>query len=358
MEKIQSKFLFVLLMLLLVNHSSNSQEIPENVTSFEVQGAKKEVYKSFLPGLEPSKYITWENRIIHKKVKNSFIKATKSYYSISELTVSNRNAMANAYIQKQYTYEIWFKEISEQKTKVYLHLSVEINSVKGDKKAKLSSKEEEEKLCIVELNRILKFHQATNISLPEEYVKINDNEFIDERDYMKYKKVKIGNQIWMGENLNYETDSGSWYYEKSLSYGAKYGRLYNWETACKVCPSGWHLPSDAEWNELEMYLSMSQKEADTTERSILYVGDKLRSNKGWGKENPEYNESGFSALPAGLSFNNGEGFSKIGKKVNFWSSTEYSKNEAWSRKIVDPTNVIYIDIENKKYGFSVRCIKD
>ena len=94
--------------------------------------------------------------------------------------------------------------------------------------------------------------------------------FTDARDGQKYKKVKIGNQIWMAQNLNYDTSKGCGLYNTDSSITEIYSRYYEWETAVKVCPAGWHLPSLYEWNELTDFLGGSSiaggkmKEIDTT----------------------------------------------------------------------------------------------
>jgi hypothetical protein len=102
-------------------------------------------------------------------------------------------------------------------------------------------------ICLVGITK----HCAKQDNSPQTETKAitEKGSFTDTRDGKVYKTVKIGNQIWMAENLNYEAE-GSKCYDNNPANGQKYGRLYDWETAKKACPPGWHLPSDAEWQEL------------------------------------------------------------------------------------------------------------
>jgi uncharacterized protein (TIGR02145 family) len=156
-----------------------------------------------------------------------------------------------------------------------------------------------------------------------------------------YKVVKIGSQIWMAENLkttHYSDgtiiplleDSVSWinldytskaycYYNNRVEYSDIYGALYNWAAAMNgtsssnlnpsgvqgVCPDGWHLPSDSEWKELEMYLGMSQIEANKSGNRGTVEGGKLKSSGYTYWESPNTgatNSSGFTALPSGTQW--------------------------------------------------------
>ena len=183
----------------------------------------------------------------------------------------------------------------------------------------------------------------------------------DDRDGQTYKTVKIGDQVWMAENLNYryiqqtfegaEEDSSSYCYNDDPANCAKYGRLYLWSAALVVCPEGWHLPNTTEWNAL--FTAVGGK---TT------AGTMLKSTEGWndGYDGTSGNGSDsyfFSALPAG-NRNDGGDFYNEGNSANFWSSTENSRYYAYRMDLNcydDSPNLLYDD---KDYGFSVRCLKD
>jgi uncharacterized protein (TIGR02145 family) len=181
--------------------------------------------------------------------------------------------------------------------------------------------------------------------------------FTDKRDDRTYKTVKIGNQTWMAENLDYDPGDGSWVYDNDASNDAALGRLYDWKTARDACPAGWHLPSDEEWKELEVHLDMSKSDADTFGLRGAHVGIKLKSAGGWSSGGKGIDESGFSTLPGGYRFSNGS-FHDKGYGAYFWTSTEFDSNQAWFRSLGYDGGDVGRNIGPKKYGFSIRCIKD
>jgi len=128
----------------------------------------------------------------------------------------------------------------------------------------------------------------------------NYSTFTDARDGKTYKYIKIGNKEWMAENLAYEIANGSWDAGGTKQYGAKYGRLYTWDAAKDAVPSGWHLPTDAEWKELEMMAGMCQNDADNIDFRGTNEGSKLKATSGWTDNSNGTDDLGFCAIPGGL----------------------------------------------------------
>jgi len=174
--------------------------------------------------------------------------------------------------------------------------------------------------------------------------------YIDNRDGQSYRYVKIGNQYWMTENINYVVSNGCWVYNNDTSNASTYGRLYNWITACNVCPSGWHLPSDDEWFALTDCLGGSSE-----------AGGKLKEEgtAHWNSPNKgATNSVDFSALPGGFRDYDGD-FRNLGGCAYFWASTDYYGVDAWYRQLNSGNNRIdrYLS-GNRNLGFSVRCVRD
>ena len=171
----------------------------------------------------------------------------------------------------------------------------------------------------------------------------------DLRDGQMYKTVKIGNQVWMAENLNYETATSVLIPEYNGKPREKYGRLYTWDDAMKACPSGWRLPSEDDWNELLEFVGDSAT-----------AGTKLKAARDWDKARGDVigtDDYGFAALPAGVSHVNGNGvrsFSNNG--AFFWTATENGRAILivmhYEKEVVESSRF------DKETWLSVRCIMD
>ncbi len=188
----------------------------------------------------------------------------------------------------------------------------------------------------------------------------------DSRDAQTYPVIQIGNQCWMAENLRYNA-SGSWL--NSANPSTTYGRLYNWVTAMTnassstsnpsgiqgVCPSGWHLPSDPEWNEMEMALGMSAADTALTGWRGTHGSD-MKSTTDWNSGGAGTNTSGFNAFPSGVYYSGS--YFTLGTSAYFWSTTESSPNNAMARHLNSANTEVTRDNYVKSYGFPCRCVKD
>jgi uncharacterized protein (TIGR02145 family)/uncharacterized repeat protein (TIGR02543 family) len=200
--------------------------------------------------------------------------------------------------------------------------------------------------------------------------------FTDVRNGKIYNTVKIGNQMWMAENLNYDTadGTGSWCYENNPDSCVKYGRLYNWNTAMAgkasskknpsgvqgVCPAGWHLPSYDEWDILSMFTGSWE------------MAGKLKSTSGWyisimgfftGEEGNGTDDYGFSALPGGERYAEGN-FVVAGSMGGWWMTEEYEDDVRRAEGLYMGAEGmvggrdILVNAISKGNGLSVRCVGD
>jgi len=184
---------------------------------------------------------------------------------------------------------------------------------------------------------------------------------IDSRDGKKYKTVNIGNYTWMAANLNYLPQSGkSWCYRNNNVNCDKYGRLYDWNTAQSVCPTGWRLPSDDEWNDLGQAVGGVRKK-DELDINWNGAGTKLKTKSGWNKswdnKGNGTDDYGFSALPGGEWLLADVGFGNIGNSGGWWSSMESPKYKS-SASVWSTSDDLYKHDTDKNFGFSVRCVKN
>lgn len=172
----------------------------------------------------------------------------------------------------------------------------------------------------------------------------------DSRDGKTYKTVRIANQVWMAQNLNYAT-GGSMCYDNDPSYCGKYGRLYTWNDAMNACPSGWHLPSKKEFETLKVAAG-----------GYDVAGTALKSRQGWeeyeGKRGNGTDSLGFGALPAGRYYGYYDYFDNEGYYAYFWSSTELSSRSAYCLNLYYKYEYAFVSYDYKDYGLSVRCVQN
>ncbi len=189
--------------------------------------------------------------------------------------------------------------------------------------------------------------ESADLRLSVRCLKDDEKEFVDNRDGKKYKTVIIGDQTWMAENLNYETEN-SFCYEEKAANCKKYGRLYTWETALNVCPAGWHLPSK---EEFEVLIAATG--------GVNVAGKALKSKGGWnGKIGNGSDAFGFSVLPAGSWDSNG-GFNRENYNATFWCSTENDSNGVCYMNLSGNFDDVLLSIDPfKHYKVSVRCLLD
>jgi len=194
--------------------------------------------------------------------------------------------------------------------------------------------------------------------------------FTDSRDGNVYTTVQIGTQCWMKQNLNIgtridgigeQTNNGTiekYCYDNIESNCDVYGGLYQWDEMMHysvtpgvqgICPTNWHLPTDAEWTEFTTYLGGGS-----------VAGGKMKETgtTHWASPNTgATNSSGFTGLPAGRRYSGGY-FNYLGYYARLWSSTEFNGSYAWYRYLDYGNSYVNRYYDSKVYGFSVRCIKD
>jgi uncharacterized protein (TIGR02145 family) len=169
--------------------------------------------------------------------------------------------------------------------------------------------------------------------------------FTDKRDGNVYRTINVDGKTWMAENLRFKAKAGSYFFDNDSNNIAVYGVLYEWKTAMNVCPTGWHLPSGAEFRTLANYI----EQKDTWGKNVL-------------------DPSSFGVQLGGMQDYEGT-YSEMDESCYYWTSTEYDKNnsEYFSYLMINEMAVIDIsrredmaDIHGteKSNKYSVRCVKE
>jgi uncharacterized protein (TIGR02145 family) len=193
--------------------------------------------------------------------------------------------------------------------------------------------------------------------------------FKDPRDNEVYRLVTIGSQVWFAENLRYTT-FGPGEYVNPDNPSTKYGFLYNWAAMMNgavssssspsgvrgICPTGWHLPSDTEWNSLELSLGMAVSDTAVSGFNIF------RGTHSTAMKSVDYwngtNTSGFDAMPAGFYGPSADSLYQLGGGAGFWTTTETSASNARTRWLSTASSGVLRSNVAKDYGYSCRCLRD
>ena len=215
------------------------------------------------------------------------------------------------------------------------------------------------------------FLLSFSISLPV----ICSSQSVTDIDGKTYTSVKIGDKVWLVQNLNVSTfrngdpipeansdeeweqasidKKPAWcYYDNLAENGTTNGKLYNWFAVNDprgLAPKGWHVSSEKDWNSLAQSLGGAEM-----------AGKKLKEKGAdhWKMPNKDAtNESGFTALPSGLNYSFGS-FVSIGNKAYWWTSTEAGDDTAIVFSLSHDSNELFNLFLNKGVGLSVRCVKD
>ncbi len=182
-----------------------------------------------------------------------------------------------------------------------------------------------------------------------------------------YATMLLGEQCWFAENLNYETQTGSWCYDDDSQNCDRYGRLYSWETTMAgikeerskgICPEGWHVPSDEDFKELEREIGMTRIESNNTEwrGTELKVGDVMKVSNGCTKIGESFCGSSKFNVFLGGSRSTAGAYRYIGTHAFLWTST-FLGNDALRRLFSIENTGVHRDIASIENGFYVRCIK-
>jgi uncharacterized protein (TIGR02145 family) len=217
---------------------------------------------------------------------------------------------------------------------------------------------------------------------------------------LNINSTKIGDQFWTTENLNVDKfrngdtilhakTNDEWdqsvfikkepawcYYENNTTYGVKYGKLYNWYAVNDprgLAPLGWRIPSESDWEKLANHLG--GEVYNVGDKSGIGSGDKLKSEFDWDNRDlciSSFNETGFSALPAGMRYWHGK-FEGIHDGANWWSSDQYDNDGKKSEYVPSTAFIRFLynrtvlwryacDLQKYKFGkssgYSVRCVRD
>jgi Fibrobacter succinogenes major domain (Fib_succ_major). len=188
---------------------------------------------------------------------------------------------------------------------------------------------------------------------------VSYGELLDSRDNRVYRTIVISNHVWTAQNMIFsvstDSASASWCYNNNPQNCEKYGRLYTWQAAQKVCPEGWHLPTSEEWKELLTDNACDEELLDDGTWAYDCVGNKLKSTSTWNEDIEKENALGFSVIGAGVIFDKTS--VALNEAAFLWSATDTLSFYAFAALLQESENTILYGATDKETGLSVRCVK-
>jgi uncharacterized protein (TIGR02145 family) len=203
---------------------------------------------------------------------------------------------------------------------------------------------------------------------------LDTGSFVDGRDGQTYGYTKIGTQTWMAQNLNFQIESTSYCFDDDAAYCDTYGRLYTWETVLAgaqpsaanpsgvqgVCPEGWHVPSEIEWENLLAFVANASGLTLKRFEDWQEIAPVLKSTTSWEPDEDvksATDDFGFSALASGSRASISL-YSKDGIGAYWWTATEYNDINAVYAYTTHITDGFFLHLNNKGAAYPVRCVRD
>ena len=270
-----------------------------------------------------------------KNISSSSIKEMSS--SSAKSSSSHMDSVSSSSIKNDDKSSSSVKESSSSSVKSSSSVVVSSSSTDKLSSAKESSSSAKSSSSVKDAS------SSSSAFLPSGYVPPSGISYGTMRDDagIEYRTVKIGDQNWMAENMALQNGE-SFCYGNETKNCTEYGRLYRWQTATEICPTGWHLPSKEEWEKL-----------------IAFVGGKdsagvhLKATASWKSDGNGDDKYGFSAFSAGVGrFTSGAAYQALGTSTVFWTSDAYSVAMNWF-----DTNVTVDQYHGKEEALSVRCVE-
>jgi uncharacterized protein (TIGR02145 family) len=213
------------------------------------------------------------------------------------------------------------------------------------------------------------------------FTTLHETGTVSDNDGNTYNTVRIGTQWWMAENLKttrfndntpipnitsntswaaLSTPAYSWYNNDGATYKPLYGAFYNWfaVNTGNLCPTGWHVPTDTEFNTLEMYLGIPPASVDNYGWRGTDQGAQLKNTSGWAAGENGTNTSGFAGLPGGYRYGVDGSYNAVGILTYWWTSSPDVVPNSWYRRLDGSSSQVYKGTTAKVAGKYVRCVQD